>query len=58
MEEDSKLESINSNLEIGSMEEDEDSDEDNVLKELEEFVRPRRKTKRNEDGADVYEMCD
>ena len=35
-----------------------DNDEDDVMKELEDFVKPKRKTNRDVDGDDVYEMCD
>ena len=33
-------------------------EEDDVIKELEDFVKPKRKTGRDLEGDDVYEMCD
>ena len=33
-------------------------EEDDVMKELEDFVKPKRKTGKNVEGEDVYEMCD
>ena len=54
--EDSKLDSVN--LDLASEEEEEEDEEDDVMKELENFVKHRRKTQINQEGADVYEMCD
>lgn len=33
-------------------------EEDDVMKELEDFVKPKRKTGKHMEGEDVYEMCD
>ena len=33
-------------------------EDDDVMKELEDFVKPKRKGGRDLEGEDVYDMCD
>ena len=33
-------------------------EEDDVMKELEDFVKPKRRNGKDLEGDDVYEMCD